>query len=298
MPTIKKPKLIVLRGKEFYPKDISLINKIVKKHYHKGRSFISRIICEKLNWKQPNGWLKDRACREVLRDFHKKKLINLPRSKKRKKKGIIKKVKQKNILLDKLFEENVDSLNFFKIIFQQVKGTRDEHLWNKVVAKYHYLGFKTFVGRSLKYLIYYDGKIIAAIGFNDPAWHLISRDELLAKEGLLNIDIRWMGINNGRFLILPWIKIPNLASYILSKSIKIGAIDWETYYNVKPLYIETFVDPTKFLGTCYKADNWKLIGKSKGYKKSGSKYSNSQLPKLIFLKLFSKNIIYYKKSNL
>jgi hypothetical protein len=293
MPTTKKPKSIILRGKEFFPKDITIINKIVEKYYFKGRTYISRKICEKLRWKQPNGWLKDRACREVLRLLHKKKLIHLPRSKKRKRKLNPNKP-IKPILLNEMLLRQVENVYFNKIEILQVKGTKDEAIWNKLVYEYHYLSFKTFVGRSLKYLFKYEEKILGAIGFCDPAWQLKQRDKICKSIGIDDKQIRLLGINNGRFLILPWIKIPNLASHLLSKSVKLARRDWEKYYLICPHYIETFVDPERFRGTCYTADNWQLIGKSKGFKKSGSKYSNSQLPKLIFMKLFSKNIIYYK----
>lgn len=291
-----KTACIYLRGREFSLKDIRLISWLTKKYFDKGRTFISREVCKELEWKQPNGWLKDRACREVLRTLHKSKLIKLPRSKKKRKKKIdqtkakiakTKRLKAK-LLANKLAPRDLQMIVLDRVRFSQVKGTRNEALWNQIVSKYHYLGFKTFVGRSLKYLIYYEDKVISAIGFCDPAWQLSIRDNICKELGIEESEIRLKGINNGRFLILPWLKIPNLASYILAKAIKYVKSDWERYYCVKPVYIETFVDPKKFYGTCYKADNWTLIGKSKGYKKSGSEYSNSQVPKLIFLKLFEK----------
>jgi hypothetical protein len=294
-----KTTCIYLRSREFSLKDIRLINRLTKKNFAKGRTFISREVCKQLEWKQPNGWLKDRACREVLRALHKKKLIKLPRSKKKRKKDIdeskakitkARKLKAKSIA-EKLAPRDLQMIVLDRIRFSQVKGTRDEGIWNQIVNKYHYLGFKTFVGRSLKYLIYYEDRVISAIGFCDPAWQLSTRDNICKEIGMEESEIRLKGINNGRFLILPWLKIPNLASYILAKAIKHVKADWERYYCVKPIYIETFVDPKRFYGTCYKADNWTLIGKSKGYKKSGAEYSNSQIPKLIFLKLFEKGKI-------
>ena len=295
---MSKSKLISeqLRGRLFSSKDIRLINKLVKKFYSNGRTYISREVCKELDWKQPNGWLKDRACREVLRALHKKKLIKLPRTKKRKKKAVSN-VKEKNNkwLSEKLITKDsvVSSFNLIKLL--QVKGSKDEALWNAIVNKYHYLGFKTFVGRSLKYLIFFEEKIVGAIGFCDPAWQLAPRDEICKKMGIVESEIRWKGINNGRFLILPWVKTPNLASFLLSKAVKQAKADWQEYYSVKPIYIETFVDPKKFYGTCYKADNWSLIGKTKGYKKSGAKYSNSQIPKLIFIKFFKQEKDYRKQ---
>jgi hypothetical protein len=233
-----------------------------------------------------NGWLKDRACRDVLRTLHDKKIIKLPKSRKKSVDGLP--VSKPNVskLNELLAAKDLNVTSFSRIKFVQVKGTKKEQIWNEVVNEYHYLGFKTFVGRSLKYLVLYDELIIAAIGFCDPAWQLTQRDEICKEIGIIKSEIRLRGINNGRFLILPWINIPNLASYVLSKTVKLAKRDWEEYYTIPPAYIETFVDPNRFHGTCYRADNWTLIGKSKGYKKSGASYSNSQIPKLIFVKFF------------
>jgi hypothetical protein len=281
---------IQLRGRHFSTKDLKVIQRLVEKHYKDGRTCISREVCKKLDWKQPNGWLKDRACREVLRALHDKKIIKLPKSKK--KIGIGSPIHKPAALKigEMLAPKDLIEISLGRIKFIQVKGTKNEVIWNEVVNKYHYLGFKTFVGRSLKYLILHDELIIGAIGFCDPAWQLAQRDEICKEIGILKSEVRLKGINNGRFLILPWIKVPNLASFVLSKTVKLVRQDWEKYYTVLPAFIETFVDPKKFYGTCYKADNWSLIGKSKGYKKSGANYSNSQIPKLIFIKFFKESL--------
>ncbi len=276
-----------LRGREFTAKDIAVIDRITKKYFTKGRTYISIEVCKKLDWKQPNGWLKDRACREVLRLLDEKKIIGLPTSKtNRLSLKSTKAVIRKETSPDHLAAQNLSKVIFNKIELVQVKGTKSEALWNDLVNQYHYLGFKTFVGRSLKYLIYYEGKILSAIGFCDPSWRLEARDNIFKAKGFTEKQIRWNGINNGRFLILPWIKIPNLASNLLAKAIKIVRSDWEEYYKVKPMYVETFVHSEKFPGTCYKASNWNLIGITKGYKKTGWLHSNSQVPKHIFLYTF------------
>jgi hypothetical protein len=149
--------------------------------------------------------------------------------------------------------------------------------------KYHYLGFKLFVGRSLKYLVYSGERVIGGIGFCDPAWSLSSRDHFFAKLGVSEAEIRMRGINNGRFLILPWINVPNLASRILSLATKKVTEDWKQYYAVNPLFVETFVNSRRFNGTCYMAANWLMIGKTNGYRKSGRSHVNSQIAKLVYL---------------
>jgi len=280
----KKTKLII-RGRLFLKKDIKKIEQIIKKNYSKGRTFISVEVCKQLQWLQPNGWLKDRACRDALRILENKGLIKLPASH-------IRSSERKPITKNSFEIDStpITNLSFKNLRFESVKGSKNEKLWNYLVNEHHYLGFNVFVGRSLKYLIYSDERIIAALGWCDPAWSLTIRDELLKKCGKSIDEIRHAGVNNGRFLILPWVKVPNLASFLLSKFNRLLVSDWSKYYSVKPLYLETFVDPSKFSGTCYKAANWILIGKSKGYRKIGMGHQNTQSPKLIYIFCLDKEI--------
>jgi hypothetical protein len=271
----------VMRGRYFSPRDIRLIQRTVEKNYDHGRTGISQVICKLLNWVQPNGWLKDRACRDVLLLLEKEGHITLPPCK------IIRTFKQKSnrnvTYLQRVDDSPIDNLNLSSLELVLVKGKKDELFWNWLVDKYHYLGFRLFVGRTLKYLAYVDDRVVGAIGWCDPAWSVSARDVILNELGIDRTSARNHGINNGRFLILPWVTVPNLASYILSIAIKEASRDWLDYYSIKPLYLETFVDPSKFFGTCYKAANWIQLGLSKGYRKSGQNHTNSQTPKIYFI---------------
>jgi hypothetical protein len=170
-----------------------------------------------------------------------------------------------------------------EIKFVLAKSNNEEKIWNYLVEKYHYLGHKVIVGRCLKYLIISNDVILGAIAYSSPAWHLGNRNQLLQKIGFEPDDIMNKVINNSRFLILPTIKVQNLASKILSLSVEQVVVDWTWYYSIKPLVAETFVQPSKFYGTSYKAANWLEIGTTKGYAKSGMYYHNSQEPKAIYV---------------
>jgi hypothetical protein len=271
----------IMRGRLFTQQDIKLIQRITKKRYEFGRTQISIDVCKALKWTQPNGYLKERACRDVLVALEKKGFLVLPPTRSRRK--LSEDRIGKNYFIENIDKTLTSKIDFSSIKLSQVKGTNKEKIWNQLVDRYHYLGFRVFVGRSLKYLIYSNDRIIGAIGWCDPAWMITARDNLLKQIGINSMKAREMGINNGRFLILPWIKVPNLASYILSLAIKDIVHDWKDYYSVAPLYLETFVDPHKFLGTCYKAANWIQVGLSKGYKKVGQSHHNSQTPKILYL---------------
>lgn len=274
---------MTLRGRVFTENDLSIIRSCVSENYHLGRTHISKAICEKLDWRQPNGWLKDRACRDVLKILEERGFIKLPPSLLIRAKDDRK--RKSTTLEDRLLKEYdlITPITEFPRQIQLVfaKGNKYEKIWNILVEKYHYLGHQVVVGRTIKYLLITGNKLLGAICFSSASWHLSQRDILLADLGIT--QPRDYVINNSRFLILPNVKVKNLASYILALATKQVSIDWSWYYSITPLIAETFVQPSLYDGTCYRAANWVEIGTTKGYAKRGSSYCNSQEPKLIFL---------------
>ena len=278
-----------IRGRKFSKRDIVTIKKLATKYFLYGRTRISVEICKALEWEQPNGWLKDRACREVLRILAAKNYFRLPEPKSTNN-NVAKYSKVIKLQLRNLNTTPITSIDLFSLDCRQVKGNKEEPLWNCLVNKHHYLGFKLFVGRYLKYLIYSEGRIVAALGLCDPAWSVAARDIPLTNIGFEITEIRSRSINNGRFLIMPWVKVENLASRILSIAINRFVVDWASYYSIEPILMETFVDPSRFNGTCYRAANWLYMGKSSGYLKSGPTHHNSQTPKMLFVYPLTKDL--------
>jgi len=184
---------------------------------------------------------------------------------------------------------NITELNEIQIV--DVCGTENEQLWNDMIHTYHYLGLGKIIGPRIKYLAVCEGKAIAAIGFNRASkaigvrenyigWDLQQRHELLK-----NI------VDNTRFLILPWIKIKNLASNLLSKSEKMLRRDWERRYGEKPCVLETFVDGSKYRGTCYYAANWQYLGETRGFGKIGKTYVYHGRKKKVFIRVLDRHFI-------
>lgn len=277
----KRP--LIFRGRLFSSDEIAVVVSCTAKYFNSGRTAISRAVCEELNWKQPNGWLKDRACRDAMRQMEAAGLITLPAP--LVKKNVNKQdkpTKTRSLLLS--IDLSTPLSEMPRVIdFDLAKGSKSERIWNELVEKYHYLGHKVIVGRCLKYLVKGDGRIIGALAFSSPAWHLEARDATLKDLGVAKEEILDKVINNSRFLILPHINVKNLASRILSNGCERVAEDWSWYYSVKPVIVETFVQPSLYLGTCYKAANWVEIGQTKGYAKKGLSHHNSQEPKGIYL---------------
>jgi hypothetical protein len=254
----------------------------VAENYDDGRTRISEVVCARIGWRQPNGWLKDRACREALRRLEQLNIINLPP---KITDGPGKRPKVRDRRTVKLPPGTVKPLlEMPKIItLEWSKGNSAESLWNAVVAKYHYLGHNIQVGRCLKYLIRGDGQLLGAISFSSPAWKIRVRDELLRRMGFTGKRAAHdFVVNNSRFLILPQVRVPHLASRVLAISTRQVAIDWLRYYSIQPKFAETFVERSR-KGTCYRAANWSVIGATKGYAKLGASHHNSQKPKTLFV---------------
>jgi hypothetical protein len=165
-----------------------------------------------------------------------------------------------------------------------VESGPKSRLWNSLIAKFHYLGLATPVGRLLRYLVYGDEKLVGAISFSEGAWNIKTRNTILSSAGLSPGQIREAVIGNNRFLILPTTRVPNLASRVLAESVRTARQDWKIRYGIAPIIAETFVDPRRFEGTCYRAANWLVIGATKGFAKRGCCHTNEHAPKLLLLR--------------
>lgn len=267
------------RGRVFTPSQIDKIRKTVDRYPLETRTKISQRVCRSLRWKQPNGRLKDVACREVLRKLDQERVITLPKPKGR---GAVWKKPPKLIEYNG-DQSTLESLDFRKIEFKLANSKNELNLWDLLVKKYHYLDSSRIVGRQLKYLIFFDDRPIACLGWGDSSWNIRCREEWIGWTKKQLTKNRHLIINNVRFLILPWVQVPNLASYILSNCSHMARNDWEKKYGFQPVLLESYVDINKFRGICYKASNWVDIGRSSGYAKVGSFHHNSQTPKALFV---------------
>ena len=268
----------IFRGRKFNQEDIQVIKGIAEKYSNENKTKIIKVVCETFNWRQPNGYLKDMACREALERMNKIGLISLPpihpgyyRRRRR--------TSWKEMTDMAIPEVEIKGLNFDNVELRMVRWTEQEKRWNYLIDKYHYLGYRTPVGHCLKYLIYCNEKILGCIGFTDGVLKLNIRDKWIGWSiEQRERNLRFV-INNNRFLLLPWVKVKNLASKVLSIATKQVQKDWEHYYNYKPVLIETFVDVGRFIGTCYKASNWHFLGRTIGKGRRGMKYFIHNQPK-------------------
>jgi Domain of unknown function (DUF4338) len=156
--------------------------------------------------------------------------------------------------------------------FEQVRRTVHEPLFNSLMEEHHYLGYEQSVGEHLKYLVWAQGRPVACLAWSSAPRHLGSRDHYIGWSAeACRRNIRFLAYNT-RFLILPWVRVEHLASHILGRMAARISADWQRMYGHPVYFLETFVDPERFRGTCYRAANWVLLGKTTGRGKASNSY--------------------------
>jgi len=169
-----------------------------------------------------------------------------------------------------------------------VRRQPEERLWNHLIETYHYLGNPRIVGSYLKYLVHLDGRPVAALGWGSAAWRVAARDSFIGWDNEHRLANLHKVASNVRFLILPWVRVKCLASRILAANVRRLPHDWQAFYNQRLVLLETFVDITRFAGTCYKAANWLHVGLTRGRGKYGPNTPSAPV-KAVFLYPLARN---------
>ncbi|MBU1342928.1 MAG: DUF4338 domain-containing protein [Proteobacteria bacterium] len=276
---------LVIRNRKITAQDLQFIQSVVHEYWGKGRTQISKILCTKWNWVQPNGRLKDMACREVLLTLYRKGLLDYPPP--LQSSNNVKRAVSKIPVKEEPINCHVNDLD--PIWIKMVRNTDQEPLYDSLVDQYHYLGHAQIVGNYLKYMAFAGETPVACIGWGSAAWAVQSREEFIGwTKPVKNKNLHFV-VNNTRFLVLPFVTVKCLASKVLALNIKRISSDWIKVYNY-PLYmLETFVEQERFKGTCYKASNWIQVGETKGTSKKGHKHLKHGKIKDVYLYPLDKN---------
>lgn len=238
-------------------------------------------LCKRWNWSTPTGQLKDFAARSFLVKLMSRNLITLPpvRTEKQRVRGYtspivvpVSTLQQPPAIASCLAELTPLSLLITE------SGSPEEHLFHHYLATHHYLGFQRTVGENLKYLVIdRHGRHLACVLFGAAAWKTRPRDQFIGWSDTMRACHLSYVANNTRFLILPWVKVPHLASHLLAIILKRVSTDWQHKYGHPLHLVETFVERDRFRGDCYKAANWKLVGQTTGRSRQ-DRYSNMSVP--------------------
>ena len=251
------------RGRTVTGADVAFIRKLIAAHPTASRRRLSKLLCEAWSWRQANGELRDMVCRGLMLQLHRGGYIELPEVRLKPPNNVVARRRPALVAIEQ--SPLCGSLSELRPLdFQQVRATDDEPLLDSLIEQHHYLGYVRPVGEHLKYLVRAQGRTIGCLAWSSAPRHLGPRDSYIGWSARARRqNIRYLAYNT-RFLILPWVQVPHLASHLLGQMAKLLSADWERVYRHPIYYLETFVDPSRFRGTCYRAANWAFLGLTQG----------------------------------
>ena len=262
------------RGRTISPGEIGFIREWIATHPEESRCELSQRLCEAWNWKQPNGAVRDMVCRGMLLMLDRAGEIELPPVRFRPPNPLAVRCRPEPMVPDNRPVQGALH-EVLPLEIEQVRRSGDEPLFNSLMEQYHYLRYAQPVGEHLKYLVKTRGQAIACLAWSSAPRHLGSRDRFIGWDRQARRRNIHLVAYNTRFLILPWVQVPHLASHILGRMARQVPRDWEQLYAHPIHLLETFIDPERFAGTCYRAANWVVVGKTTGRGKD----SNNWQPK-------------------
>ena len=276
-------------GRDFSAGEMALLRALIAAERPPTRHALSREFCRHISWFKPDGGLKDMMARVTMLAMHRDGLVALPPPKQRQSRpGPIAFGPDTE---PPLFPAPTSLDEIRPLDLRPVgRGTREGMLWNEFVARYHYLGYKTLVGAQMRYAVHdRNGWPVAMLGFSTAAWRLAPRDKFIGWTPQLREKNLPLVVDNPRFLILPWIKIPNLGSHILAIVRRRLPDDWAERYNTTPVLIETFVETPRHTGAVYNASGWIRVGTTQGRGRYDRHTKRAQPKKDIWLRTLRKD---------
>ena len=263
-------------GRYFSTDLLDRINVTVESEASISRRKLSRRVCEWLDWRGVDGKLCEVSCRKALAELHRRQLIWLPELQERN--PFVRKRSERVCEAPDIPDVECDLADLGEIQVFPVSSryTKDSRVWNALMERYHYLGGGPLCGAQIRYLIRSDNVgWLGALSFSAPTWRLRARDTWIGwSDRAHRANLRKI-ICNSRFLILPTVRVKNLASHALGRATQRVRQDWEERYSYRPVLMETFVDPRYHRGTCYRAANWIEVGQTAG---RNSAFSNGKAP--------------------
>ena len=256
------PEPLTFCGRTFTAGEVELMRQIAGEFSALGVTEISRTVCELLEWKRPNGGLKNHECRQLLERLASAGVLHLPALWKRGGRGPRRADGSMPCLAPVPVECAMSQCGPLELAL--VEGKTESRLWREQMERNHYLGCCVPFGANLRYWVRNRHRELACLLWTSPAWRMQARDTWVGWSDEQRQHNLQSIVNNGRFLILPWVRVQGLASKILALSARQMPPEWEKRFGHRPLLLETLVDAARFRGTCYRAANWIHVGQSAG----------------------------------
>jgi len=274
---------VIVCGQQFSEQTIAYIQATIEREPEVSRVMLSRRICGKLNWRRPNGKPKEMSCRVALLRLHRRGVIHLPPltqpAPSRKRPALY-----GPIITAEPIQCSLRELGAVELVKVKSAESKAARCWNELMERYHYLGSGPLCGAQLRYLIKSaKGQWLGGLAFSASAWRVKARDRWIGWSDRARKENLHRVVTNSRFLILPWVKVQNLASHMLGQAIGRLRADWQERYGFSPVLLETFVDRSRFNGSSYRAANWLYVGETSGRGRQDRKKTFSLSPKDVYV---------------
>ena len=280
-------------GRLFTASELELVREVVGTFGGLSRIELAHTVCELIEWTRPNGGLKARECLDLLERLERDGLIKLPEKRAGKPVGTRTRVPHTAQGDPRpVLEGEIGS--FHPIVLEQVQDQEQRLLFRELVGRHHYLGHAVPFGAQLRYLAYAskpERVVVGGLQFSSPAWKMAVRDRWIGWDEATRRKNLQRIVNNSRFLILPWVRVRNLASTVLSLGSRALERDWPERYGIKPLLLETLVDRSRYGGGCYRAANWVELGVTAGRGRMDREHARHQAsPKTVLIYPLARNV--------
>jgi hypothetical protein len=252
------------RGRKVSAAEIEFIRQLMVAHPGLSRRRLSAKLCQAWNWVQPNGQPRDMVARSLMLELHRAGQIQLPAKRFCVPNNAARHLRAVGATRQPGATLDCSLAQLGPLDIQQVRRMPAEKLFGELLEAHHYLGYRRPVGEHLKYLIYAQGQPVAALAWSSAPRHLGPRDRFIGWSVPQRRAQLHLLAYNTRFLILPWVKVPRLASHLLGQVARQICCDWQALYHHPVYLLESFIDPARFSGTCYRAANWIYLGLTTG----------------------------------
>ena len=253
-------------GRRIKRGQLELIREVVGNYPALSRTELAQTVCELLRWKRPSGQLKWRECLDLLAQLERDEVVTLPDKQPRRPLGSRTRIPVTHAG-DPRGELSGDVAEIAPIVLERATTEQDRLLFRELIGRHHYLGYAVPFGARLQYLVYGsrpERQVVGCLQFSSPAWRMAPRDAWIGWDEDTRKRNLQQVVSNSRFLIVPWVRVRNLASVILSRAMRRLETDWQEQYGVRPVLVETLVDARRYSGHCYRAANFLALGETTG----------------------------------
>ena len=255
--------LLAHRGRQVTADDVAFIRALIAAHPDKSRRALSVELCRAWGWYQSNGATRDMVCRSLMLELHRAGHIELPPVRLVPPNPLAKRRPPAPVEIDSTpIRTTLKRLG--PLTVRQVRRTQEEPTLGGLIEQHHYLGYSHPVGEQLKHMVFAGDRPVACFTWSSAPRHLAPRDRFIGWTAQARRAHIHLIAYNSRFLILPWVEVPHLASHLLGRLTRRLSTDWQELYDHPIHFVETFVHPERFKGTCYRAANWVLLGRTTG----------------------------------